>query len=416
MPLTPLPVRLGPGFARPGARRLPTATLALLFAVTSVACGGDESSPDSSSQSAPAARAVIPPGTPAELAEDDGQWVMAPKNHASTRYSGLSEITTENVASLRLAWSFSTGVVAGHEAAPLVVGDTMYVVTPYPNILYALNLRDGEPRLRWAFEPKPERAAQGVACCDVVNRGAAYADGKVIFNTLDNQTVAVDAVTGRGSLAQQARRHQPRRVDDHGAARSEGQGPRRQQRRRIRRAWVADGAQPERWIHRLEGLQHRARRGCAHRRRLSSLSTSRTGAQDLGVHTWPPDMWRIGGGTVWGWISYDSELDLIYYGTSNPGPWNPELRPGDNKWTAAIFARNPTPARRDGRTSGAPTTSTITTASTRTSCSISRSMAGCGRSSSGPNATASCTCSIGRPARSCRPTRSCTRRRPPASI
>jgi PQQ-dependent dehydrogenase (methanol/ethanol family) len=62
---------------------------------------------------------------------------------------------------------------------------------------------------------------------------------------------------------------------------------------------------------------------------------------DLGVSSWPGDMWKIGGGTVWGWISYDPELNLVYYGTSNPGPWNPDQRPGDNKWTAAVFARDP---------------------------------------------------------------------------
>jgi glucose dehydrogenase len=53
-----------------------------------------------------------------------------------------------------------------------------------------------------------------------------------------------------------------------------------------------------------------------------------------------PEYWKIGGGTVWGWISYDPELKLIYYGTSNPGPWNAEQRPGDNKWTAGVFARD----------------------------------------------------------------------------
>ncbi len=62
--------------------------------------------------------------------------------------------------------------------------------------------------------------------------------------------------------------------------------------------------------------------------------------ENLGVTTWPPDAWRVGGGTVWGWICYDPDLNLIYYGTGNPGPWNPEQRPGDNKWTAGIFARD----------------------------------------------------------------------------
>jgi glucose dehydrogenase len=78
-----------------------------------------------------------------ELSQDDTQWVMPAKNYASTRFSGLDQITTENVGDLQLAWTFSTGLTPGHEAAPLVVGDTMYVVTPFPNILYALNTRDG---------------------------------------------------------------------------------------------------------------------------------------------------------------------------------------------------------------------------------------------------------------------------------
>ena len=62
---------------------------------------------------------------------------------------------------------------------------------------------------------------------------------------------------------------------------------------------------------------------------------------DLGLTTWPAEAWRTGGGSVWGWISYDPDLNLIYYGTSNPGPWNPDQRPGDNKWTAGMFARVP---------------------------------------------------------------------------
>ena len=128
---------------------------------------------------------------------DDGQWLMAAKDHANTRYSGLGEITAENVATLKPAWTFSTGVLRGHEGAPLVVGSTMYVVTPYPNVLYALDLALPGAPVKWAYKPRPLTAAQGVACCDVVNRGAAFADGKVFFNTLDNHVVAVDAETGQ---------------------------------------------------------------------------------------------------------------------------------------------------------------------------------------------------------------------------
>src|SRR5882724_204103 len=128
---------------------------------------------------------------------DDGQWTMASRDYANTRYSGLDQITTANARDLRVAWTFSTGVLRGQEAAPLVVGSTMYVVTPFPNILYALDLSQPGAPLKWKYEPKPVSAAQGVACCDVVNRGAAYADGKIFYNTLDAQTVAVDAATGK---------------------------------------------------------------------------------------------------------------------------------------------------------------------------------------------------------------------------
>src|SRR5205823_964600 len=63
-------------------------------------------------------------------------------------------------------------------------------------------------------------------------------------------------------------------------------------------------------------------------------------AANLGVSSWPGESWKIGGGAVWGWLSYDPELNLVYHGTSNPGPWNVAKRPGDNKWTASILARD----------------------------------------------------------------------------
>jgi len=144
------------------------------------------------------AAAQNPPKAPASAAPaDDGQWVMPAKNFASTRYSELTEINTDNVKDLRVAFTFSTGVNKGHEAAPLVVGSTMYIISPYPNILYALDLAQPGAPMKWKYEPKPEPSSQGVACCDVVNRGAVYANGRVFFNTLDNNTVAVDANTGK---------------------------------------------------------------------------------------------------------------------------------------------------------------------------------------------------------------------------
>src|SRR4051794_40613505 len=127
---------------------------------------------------------------------DDGQWTMPAKDFASTRFSGLDEINASNVANMRAAWTFSTGVNRGQEAAPIIVGYTMYVVTPFPNILYALDLKNNGS-IKWSYQPNPEAAAQGVACCDTVNRGAVYSNGKVFINTLDGQTAGVDAATGK---------------------------------------------------------------------------------------------------------------------------------------------------------------------------------------------------------------------------
>src|SRR4051794_37725241 len=102
--------------------------------------------------------------TAAAGAADDGQWVMATKDYSNTRYSELDQINVTNAANLKLAWTFSTGVFRGQEAAPLVVGDTMYVISPFPNYLYALDLNKGG-QLKWKYDPKGEAAAKGEACC-----------------------------------------------------------------------------------------------------------------------------------------------------------------------------------------------------------------------------------------------------------
>src|SRR5229473_4544892 len=144
-----------------------------------------------------AAVALIVLQGPAASVGDDGQWMMPGRDFAATRYSGLSQITPRNAARIRPVWSFSTGVLGGHEGQPLVVGSTMYVVTPFPDVLYAFDLtREGYP-LKWKYRPDVNPTALGIACCDAINRGAVYADGKIVYNLLDGHTVAVDAVSGR---------------------------------------------------------------------------------------------------------------------------------------------------------------------------------------------------------------------------
>src|SRR5215203_6192089 len=132
-----------------------------------------------------------------KLIQDPNQWAIQTGDYANTRYSKLDQINAGNVGKLQAAWTFSTGVLRGHEGTPLVVGDTMYVVTPFPNIVYALDLSKPGAPVKWKYEPKQDEAVIPIACCDVVNRGAAYAGGKIFFTQLDAHTVALDAKTGK---------------------------------------------------------------------------------------------------------------------------------------------------------------------------------------------------------------------------
>ena len=270
---------------------------------------------------------------------DDGQWTMPARNHAATRYSGMDQINAGNVKQLQVAWTFSTGLVHGHEAAPLVVNDTMYIVTPYPNYLYALDLKQEGAPIKWVYKPHPDRASQGVACCDLVNRGAVFVDGKIIFNTLDVHTVAVDAESGKevwktklgdinlGETMTMA----PLAVKDKVFVGNSGGelGVRgwltALDVKTGKQAWRAYSTGSDKDV--LIGPDFKP-------------PYPQDQGKDLGVSTWPPGQWKMGGGGVWGWLSYDPETNLIFYGTANPGPWNPAQRPGDNKWTSSVFARD----------------------------------------------------------------------------
>ena len=286
---------------------------------------------------APAGNHAVAP--PAASPADDGNWTMPSKDYAATRFSGLNQITPANVSKLSLSFTFSTATTHGYEAPPLVVNGTMYLITPFPNYLYALDLTKPGAPTKWVFKPKPVAASQGVACCDTVNRGAVYDSGKIFFNTLDGQTIAVDANSGQQVWRTQLGDIQKGEtitmaplvaggkvlVGNSGgemgvrgwvAALDEGSG---------KLAWRAFNTGPDRDV--LIGP------------RFKPFYKQDQG-KDLGVHTWPPEAWKIGGGTVWGWLSYDPETKLIYYGVGNPGPWNPDQRPGDNKWTTGVFARD----------------------------------------------------------------------------
>jgi PQQ-dependent dehydrogenase (methanol/ethanol family) len=282
---------------------------------------------------------VVAPCTGAAQTPDDGQWVMPGKDYASTRYSGLAQLTPANVARLQPVWNFSTGVLRGHEGQPLVVNNTMYVVTPYPNVLYAFDLTQPDYPLKWKYRPMVDPNALGMACCDAINRGAFYSAGKIVYNLLDGHTVAVDAATGRELWNT--------RVADLSEGETTPMAP-----IVVRNRVIVGPSGGEFGIHgwtkaldletgNLAWMARNVGPDSAILARPGTFKPFYDRGADLGVSSWAKDTWKIGGAPVWGWLSYDAELDLVYYGVGNPGPYNPEQRLGDNKWTNSLMARRP---------------------------------------------------------------------------
>ncbi len=269
-----------------------------------------------------------------------GQWTMPAGDYANTRYSPLDKINTQNVQNLHIAATMSTGIPHGHEGQPLVVNNTLYIVTPFPNNLIAYDItKPGMPQ-KWIFHPEPDNRAVGVACCDVVNRGASYADGKIIYNTLDDHTVAVDANTGQRVWETQVGEIKKgetttmapivvRNMIFTGISGGE---------LGVRGRLVALDLKSGKisWVAYSTGPDKDTRIGPG----FKAFYPKDQGA-DQGVKSWTPDQWKVGGGAVWGWVSYDPELNLIYYGTGNAGVWNADMRPGDNRWSCTIWARDP---------------------------------------------------------------------------
>jgi alcohol dehydrogenase (cytochrome c) len=272
-----------------------------------------------------------------KLQKDPNQWVMPGGNYSSQRYSELNQINKNNVKNLHPLWTFSTGVLRGHEGGPLVIGNVMYVHTAFPNNVFALDLNNGG-RILWKYEPKQDPSVIPVMCCDTVNRGLAYAEGKIILVQADATVVALDAKTGQPAWS--VKNGDPKKgetmtsaamvykdkvlvgisggefgVQGHVTAYNLKDGS---------KAWRGYSVGPDDQI-------------------LFDDKTTELGkpvGKDSSLKTWQGDQWKIGGGATWGWYSYDPQLNLIYYGSGNPSTWNPVQRPGDNKWSMTIFARN----------------------------------------------------------------------------
>ena len=272
------------------------------------------------------------------LSQDANNWVMWGRTYDGTRYSPLDQINKENVGNLQVAWTFSTGVLRGHEGGPLVIGDTMWIHTPFPNKVFSINLSD--QTINWVYSPKQDAAATvPVMCCDTVYRGLAYADGKIFLQQADTTLVGLDANTGEklwstvngDPKAGSTNTNAPIVVGD--KVYTGISGGEFGVRGFLAAYNINDGSLV--WKGYSTGPDEEML--------IDPDNTMSMGApvgKDSSLKTWKGDQWKIGGGTTWGWYTYDPELNLIYYGTGNPSTWNPVVRPGDNKWSMTLFARD----------------------------------------------------------------------------
>ena len=274
-----------------------------------------------------------------KMSQNPKDWVMPAGNYANTRYSELKQINAGNVGKLQAAWTFSTGVLRGHEGGPLVIGNVMYVHGPFPNPVFALDLNhDG--KILWKYEPRQDPNVIPVMCCDTVNRGLAYSDGKIFLHQADTTLVALDAKTGK--VLWQAKDGNPK-IGETGTSAplvvkgkvlvgiSGGEfGV------HCRVTAYDENSGKEVWKAYSEGTDDMIK--------VDPQKTTDLGkpiGKNSSLDSWKGDQWKIGGGCTWGWLSYDPQLNLLYYGSGNPSTWNPTQRPGDNKWSMTIFARNP---------------------------------------------------------------------------
>jgi len=277
----------------------------------------------------------------AKLIKDPKNWAMQAGNFENQRYSNLNQINKSNVKNMKVAWTFSTGVLRGHEGGPLVIGDTLFVHSPFPNKVFAIDLET--QKIKWKYEPKQDPSVIPVMCCDTVNRGLAYAEGKVFLQQADTTLVALDAKTGKklwdvkngDPKVGGTNTNAPHIFKDkvitgisggefgirgYVAAYDINTG---------KQVWKGYSTGPD-----AEMLMDPEKTMTWTNGKMAPVG------KDSSLKTWQGDQWKIGGGTTWGWYSYDPQENLMYYGSGNPSTWNPSQRPGDNKWSMTLWARD----------------------------------------------------------------------------
>jgi len=280
-------------------------------------------------------------GSTAPKGPDSSDWTIPLGSYSAIRHSNLTQIDKNNAGKMKVAWTMSTGTLRGQEGQPLVIGNMMYFESSYPNYVYAIDL-DNVGKIVWKFAPEQDKFSPSVACCDLVNRGVAYADGKILAAALDTKLYALDAKTGKvlwtavngDPKLGQTMTSAPLVIKDKvlvGIAGGE-YGVRGYMTaydlNSGKQVWRAYNVGPDADI-----LFDPAK--------TVDGATQQPVGENSSLKTWSKDEWKLGGGTTWGWITYDPDLNLFYYGSGNPGTWNPTQRPGDNKWSTTLFARNP---------------------------------------------------------------------------
>lgn len=276
-----------------------------------------------------------------KLIADPANWAAQAGDYANQRYSELKQVNAGNVKNLQVAWTVSTGVLRGHEGSPLVIGDTMYIHSPFPNKVIAISLKD--QTFKWKYEPKQDSNVVPVMCCDTVSRGLAYGDGKILLQQADTTLVALDAKTGK--VLWSVKNGDPKIGETNTNAPHVFKdkvitgisGGEFGVRGRLIAYELKTGKQA--WLAYSTGPDNEILFDAASTMTWTDGKMAPVG-KDSSLKTWKGDQWKIGGGTTWGWYSYDPKLNLVYYGSGNPGTWNPAQRPGDNKWSMTLFARD----------------------------------------------------------------------------
>ncbi|MFM9972427.1 MAG: PQQ-dependent dehydrogenase, methanol/ethanol family [Burkholderiales bacterium] len=241
--------------------------------------------------------------------------------YSAQRYSPLTRINKSNVKRLVPMWAYSMNDSRGAEAFTLVHEGVIY--TTSHSVTVAVDALSGREIWRTPHEYPPETLR--VVCCGIVNRGAAIYEGKIIRQLLDNHIVALDAKTGKEvwKTASPA----PTSIQNGYAMTSAPL---------IANGVIVVGIAGAEFSVRgfLEGYDVNTGK---HLWRTYTVPA----AGEPGSETWPADSALTGGGSSWVTGSYDPELDMVYWGISNPAPWNPRGRIGDNLFTNSVFAIKP---------------------------------------------------------------------------